>query len=338
MARMGEDRISGLQKAAILLIALGPERSAGIFKHLKEEEIEELTLEIANTRSITPQVKEEVINEFYEVCLAQQYIAEGGISYAKELLEKALGVEKAMDVIGKLTASLQVKPFEFIRKTDAQQLLNFIQDEHPQTIALILSYLSASQAAMLISSLPPDKQSDVAKRIAVMDRTSPEIIKEVERVLESKLASLVNQDYTIIGGVDAVVEILNAVDRGTEKHILESLEIEEPELADEIRKKMLVFEDILLLDDRAIQRVLRDVPTDDLALALKSTNEQVQNAVFNNMSKRLAVMIKEDMEFMGPVRMKDVEEAQQKVVNIIRKLEDSGEIIISRGGGDEIVV
>ncbi len=338
MARAGEDRITGLQKAAILLIALGPERSAGVFKHLKEEEIEELTLEIANTRSITPQVKEMVINEFYEVCLAQQYIAEGGISYAKELLEKALGSEKAMDVISKLTASLQVKPFEFIRKTDAQQLLNFIQDEHPQTIALILSYLPASQAALLISALTPDKQSDVAKRIAVMDRTSPEIIKEVERVLESKLASLVNQDYTIIGGVDAVVDILNAVDRGTEKHILEALEIEEPELADEIRKKMLVFEDILLLDDRAIQRVLRDVPTDDLALALKSTNEQVQNAVFNNMSKRLAVMIKEDMEFMGPVRMKDVEEAQQKVVNIIRKLEDSGEIIISRGGGDEIVV
>ncbi len=338
MARMGEERITGLQKAAILLISLGPERSAGVFKHLKEEEIEELTLEIANTRSVTPQVKEMVINEFYEVCLAQQYIAEGGISYAKELLEKALGPEKAMDVISKLTASLQVKPFEFIRKTDAQQLLNFIQDEHPQTIALILSYLPASQAALIISALTPDKQSDVAKRIAVMDRTSPEVIKEVERVLESKLASLVNQDYTIIGGVDSVVDILNAVDRGTEKHILESLEIEEPELADEIRKKMLVFEDILLLDDRAIQRVLRDVPTDDLALALKSTNEQVQNAIFNNMSKRLAVMIKEDMEFMGPVRMKDVEEAQQKVVNIIRKLEDSGEIIISRGGGDEIVV
>ena len=338
MARMGEDRVTGLQKAAILLIALGPERSAGVFKHLKEEEIEELTLEIANTRSVTPQVKEMVINEFYEVCLAQQYIAEGGISYAKELLEKALGSEKAMDVISKLTASLQVKPFEFIRKTDAQQLLNFIQDEHPQTIALILSYLPASQSALIISALTPDKQADVAKRIAVMDRTSPEVIKEVERVLESKLASLVNQDYTIIGGVDSVVDILNAVDRGTEKHILESLEIEEPELADEIRKKMLVFEDILLLDDRAIQRVLRDVPTDDLALALKSTNEQVQNAIFNNMSKRLAVMIKEDMEFMGPVRMKDVEEAQQKVVNIIRKLEESGEIIISRGGGDEIVV
>ena len=333
-----DDGIKGLQKAAILLISLGPERSAGIFKHLKEEEIEELTLEIANTRSVTPQVKEEVINEFYEVCLAQQYIAEGGIRYAKDLLEKALGSEKALDVISKLTASLQVKPFEFVRKTDPSQIINFIQDEHPQTIALILSYLSPAQSALILSALAPDRQADVAKRIAVMDRTSPDIIKEVEKVLESKLASLVNQDYTIIGGVDAVVEILNTVDRGTERHIMETLEIEEPELADEIRKKMFVFEDILLLDDRAIQRVLREVDNSDLEMALKSANEQVQNAIFGNLSKRLAVMIKEDMEFMGPVRMKDVEEAQQKIVNIIRKLEDAGEIVISRGGGDEIVV
>lgn len=330
--------LSGLQKAAILLIALGPEKSATIFKHLKEDEIEELTLEIANTRSVTPQIKDSVINEFYEICLAQQYIAEGGIGYAKELLEKALGTEKAMDVIGKLTASLQVKPFEFVRKTDATQLLNFIQDEHPQTIALIMSYLSPGQSSMILSALAPERQADVTRRIALMDRTSPDVIKEVEKVLESKLSSLVNQDYTIIGGVDAVVDILNTVDRGTEKHIMETLEIEEPELADEIRKKMFVFEDILLLDDRAIQRVLRDVDNNDLALALKSANEQVQNAIFNNLSKRLAVMIKEDMEFMGPVRMKDVEEAQQKIVNIIRKLEDGGEIVISRGGGDEIVV
>jgi flagellar motor switch protein FliG len=338
MARSSEEKMSGVQKAAILLIVLGPERSSAVFKHLKEEEIEELTLEIANTRSVTPQIKEEVIDEFYEICLAQQYIAEGGIGYAKELLEKSLGNEKAMDVIGKLTASLQVKPFEFVRKTDASQLLNFIQDEHPQTIALILSYLPAGQAALIISALPPERQSDVAKRIAMMDRTSPDVIKEVEKVLESKLSSLVNQDYTIIGGVDAVVDILNTVDRGTEKHIMETLEIEEPELADEIRKKMFVFEDILLLDDRAIQRVLRDVDNNDLALALKGSNEQVQNAIFNNLSKRLAVMIKEDMDFMGPVRMKDVEEAQQKIVNIIRKLEDSAEIVISRGGGDEIIV
>ena len=330
--------LSGLQKAAILLIALGPEMSSQIFKHLKEEEIEELTLEIANTRSITPQMKESVTSEFYQLCLAQQYIAEGGIGYAKEVLEKALGEDKAVDVISKLTASLQVKPFEFVRKTDAAQLINFIQDEHPQTIALILSYLSPGQAALIISSLPPDRQADVAKRIAVMDRTSPDVIKEVESILESKLASLVNQDYTIIGGVDAVVDILNTVDRGTEKHIMETLEIDEPELADEIRKKMFVFEDILLLDDRSIQRVLRDVDNNDLAVSLKSSNEEVKAAIFNNLSKRLASMIQEDMEFMGPVRMKDVEEAQQKIVNIIRKLEDSGEIVISRGGGDEIVV
>ena len=333
-----DESLTGVQKAAILLIALGPEKSAAIFQHLKEEEIEELTLEIANTRSVSAETKEDVLNEFYQVCLAQQYIAEGGIGYAKELREKALGDDKAQDVISKLTASLQVRPFEFVRKTDPSQLLNFIQDEHPQTIAMILSYLTPSQAALVLGALPPEKQADVARRIALMDRTSPDVIKEVEKVLEKKLSSLVNQDYTIVGGVDATVNILNTVDRATEKHIMETLEIEEPELADEIRKKMFVFEDILLLDDRAIQRVLRDVENADLELALKSSNEEVQNVIFKNLSKRLASMIKEDIEFMGPVRMKDVEEAQQKIVNIIRKLEDAGEIVISRGGGDDIVV
>ena len=335
---MANAELTGVQKAAVLLITLGPEKSASIFKHLKEEEIEELTLEIANTRSISPQEKEDVLNEFYQVCLAQQYIAEGGIGYAKELLEKALGEQKAQDVITKLTASLQVRPFEFIRKTDPSQVLNFIQDEHPQTIAMILSYLSPTQSAMILGALTPEKQADVAKRIAMMDRTSPDVIKEVERVLERKLSSLLNQDYTIVGGVDAIVDILNTVDRGTEKHIMESLEIEQPELDDEIRKKMFVFEDILLLDDRAIQRVLRDVDNNDLGIALKGANEEVQNVIFKNLSKRLSAMIKEDMEFMGPVRMKDVEEAQQKIVGIIRKLEDSAEIVISRGGGDEIIV
>ena len=335
---MSTEEYTGIQKASILLIALGPEKSANIFKHLKEDEIEELTLEIANTRSVSPQTKEDVLNEFYQVCLAQQYIAEGGIGYANELLDKALGAEKAQEVITKLTASLQVRPFEFVRKTDPSQLLNFIQDEHPQTIAMILSYLSASQSAMILGALTPEKQADVAKRIATMDRTSPDVIKEVERVLERKLSSLLNQDYTIVGGVDAIVEILNTVDRGTEKHIMESLEIEEPELADEIRKKMFVFEDILLLDDRAIQRVLRDVDNNDLEVALKGANEEVQGVIFRNLSKRLSAMIKEDMEFMGPVRMKDVEEAQQKIVGVIRKLEDSAEIVISRGGGDEIIV
>lgn len=334
----GQSDMLGVTKSAVLLIALGPEKSAKVFKHLKEEEIEQLTLEIANTRSVSPQVKNDVLDEFYQVCLAQQYIAEGGIGYARDLLEKALGEDKAKDVIGRLTASLQVRPFEFIRKTDPSQLLNFIQDEHPQTIALILSYLPSSQSSLIVASLPLEKQADVAKRIAKMDRTSPDVIKEVERVLERKLASLVNQDFTIVGGVDAIVEILNNVDRGTERHVMENLEIEEPELADEIRRKMFVFEDILALDDRTIQRVLRDVQNDDLAIALKGANEEVQNAIFNNLSKRLAAMIREDMDFMGPVRMKDVEETQQKIVNVIRKLEDSGEIVIARGGGDELIV
>ncbi|MCR5082470.1 MAG: flagellar motor switch protein FliG [Parasporobacterium sp.] len=333
-----DGEILGIQKAAILLIALGPEKSATIFRHLKEDEIEQLTLEIANTRSVSPEVKEDVLKEFYEVCLAQQYIAEGGIGYAKDLLQKALGDEKAQNVMTKLTASLQVRPFEFIRKSDPSQLLNFIQDEHPQTIALILSYLPASQSATIVSSLPLDKQADVAKRIALMDRTSPDVVKEIEKVLEKKFASLVNQDYTIVGGIDAIVEILNTVDRSTEKHILESLEIEEPELTDEIRRRMFVFEDILALDDKTIQRILRDVDNNDLGIALKGSNEEVQNVIFNNISKRLAAMIKEDMEFMGPVRMRDVEEAQQKIVSIIRKLEDTGEIIIARGGGDELIV
>lgn len=329
---------TGREKAAMLLISLGPERSAEIFKHLKEEEIEQLTLEIANIRTVTPEEKEMVLEEFYQICLAQEYIAEGGISYAKEILEKALGTQKALDVINKLTVSLQVRPFEFVRKADPAQLLNFIQKEHPQTIALILAYLKPQQAAVVLAALPQDKQADVARRIAVMDRTSPEIIKEVERILEKNLSSLVTEDFTAAGGVQAIVNILNTVDRGTEKYIMETLEIEDTDLAEEIRKRMFVFEDILSLDNRSIQRFLREVDNNLLAVALKGATEEVQKVIYSNMSKRLAEMIREDIEYMGPVRLKDVEEAQQKIVNIIRKLEDAGEIIISRGGGDEIIV
>jgi len=329
---------TGREKAAMLLISLGPERSAEIFKHLKEEEIEQLTLEIANIRTVTPEEKEKVLEEFYQICLAQEYIAEGGISYAKEILEKALGTQKALDVINKLTVSLQVRPFEFVRKADPSQLLNFIQKEHPQTIALILAYLKPQQAAVVLASLPQDKQADVARRIAVMDRTSPEIIKEVERILEKNLSSLVTEDFTAAGGVQAIVNILNTVDRGTEKYIMETLEIEDTDLAEEIRKRMFVFEDILTLDNRSIQRFLREEDNNLLAVALKGATEEVQKVIYSNMSKRLAEMIREDIEYMGPVRLKDVEEAQQKIVNIIRKLEDAGEIIISRGGGDEIIV
>lgn len=329
---------TGREKAAMLLISLGPERSAEIFKHLKEEEIEQLTLEIANIRTVTPEEKQKVLEEFYQICLAQEYIAEGGISYAKEILEKALGTQKALDVINKLTVSLQVRPFEFVRKADPVQLLNFIQKEHPQTIALILAYLKPQQAAVVLAALPQDKQADVARRIAVMDRTSPEIIKEVERILEKNLSSLVTEDFTAAGGVQAIVNILNTVDRGTEKYIMETLEIEDTDLAEEIRKRMFVFEDILSLDNRSIQRFLREVDNNLLAVALKGATEEVQKVIYSNMSKRLAEMIREDIEYMGPVRLKDVEEAQQKIVNIIRKLEDAGEIIISRGGGDEIIV
>lgn len=329
---------TGREKAAMFIISIGPERSAEVFKHLKEEEIEQLTLEISNIRTVTPGEKEKVLEEFYQLCLAQEYIAEGGISYARDILEKALGAQKAIDIINRLTVSLQVRPFDFVRKTDPAQLLNFIQKEHPQTIALILAYLSPAQASAVLSSLPPDKQSDVAKRIAIMDRTSPEVIKEVERILEKNLSSLVSEDYTSAGGVQSIVDILNNVDRSTEKHIMEALELEDSDLAEEIRRRMFVFEDILTLDNRAIQRFLREVDNSQLAIALKGATEEVKNVIFNNMSKRLSEMIKEDIEFMGPVRLKDVEEAQQRIVNVIRKLEDSGEIVISRGGGDEIIV
>jgi flagellar motor switch protein FliG len=340
MARsvIGKSERTGREKAAMLLITLGPEKSAEIFKHLKEEEIEQLTLEIANIRTVTPEEKEKVLEEFYQICLAQEYIAEGGIGYAKEILEKAMGTQKALDIINKLTVSLQVRPFEFVRKADPSQLLNFIQKEHPQTIALILAYLKPQQASVVLAALPQDKQADVARRIALMDRTSPEVIKEVERILEKNLSTLVTEDFTAAGGVQAIVNILNTVDRGTEKYIMETLEIEDTDLAEEIRKRMFVFEDILTLDNRSIQRFLRDVENSQLAIALKGSTEEVQKVIFSNMSKRMAEMIKEDMEYMGPVRLKDVEEAQQKIVNVIRKLEDAGEIIISRGGGDEIIV
>ncbi len=330
--------LTGREKAAILLIALGPEKSALIFKHLKEEEIESLTLEIANISSVMPETKEKVLEEFYQICLAQQYIAEGGIAYAKQILEKALGEAKAFDVISKLTVSLQVRPFDFIRKTDAGQIINFIQNEHPQTIALILSYLKPKQAGEVLSELAPDKQADVARRIAIMDRTSPDVIKEVERALEKRFSSLMTEDFTVVGGVDAVVEILNAVDRTTEKNIMETLEMDDAELADEVKRKMFVFEDIVSLDNRSIQTVLRqDIDNRDIAIALKGSSQEVQELILSNVSKRLAAMIREDMDYMGPVRRSDVEEAQQKIVNVIRRLQDSGEIIVARGGGDEII-
>lgn len=321
-----------------MLIALGSEKSAKVFSHLQDDEIEELTLEIANMQRVSTEEKEEILEEFYEICLAQDFISEGGISYAKDVLEKAMGSQKALEIINKLTASLQVRPFDFVRRTDASQLLNFIQNEHPQTLALILSYLNPNQAASILSALPQEKQADVAQRIAIMDRTSPEVIKEVEQVLERKLSSMMTQDYASTGGIQAIVEILLSVDRGTEKFIMETLEIQKADLAEEIRKRMFVFEDIVNLDSVSIQRFIREIDNSDLSVALKASTDEVKEVIYANMSKRMAEMLAEDMEFMGPVRLRDVEEAQQKIVNVIRKLEEAGEIIISRGGGDEIIV
>lgn len=338
MAGEKKEGLTGKQKAATLLIALGQEVAADVFKHLKDEEIEQLTLEIARLHKVDSNTKDVVYDEFNQLMLAQQYISQGGLNYAKELLQKALGEDRALSIITKLTSSLQVKPFDFIQRTEPSQILNFISGEHPQTIALIISYLPADKAGMIISELPPERQADIAKRIALMDRTSPEMIREVERVLERKLSSIVGQDYTSTGGLDALIEILNNVDRGTEKTILESLEDQEPELAEEIKKRMFVFEDIILIDDRGIQQVLRSIDNKDLSLALKGASEEVSQKILKNMSKRAAETLREDMEYMGPVRVKDVQEAQQKVVNIIRKLEEDGEIIISRGGEDELIV
>lgn len=332
--------LSGKEKAAILLIALGPEKAAKVFGYLKEEEIEQITLEIANISTVMPETREEVLNEFHQICIAQQYIAEGGIAYAKQILEQALGESKAYEVINKLTISLQVRPFDFLRKTDASQILNFIQEEHPQTIALILSYLKPQQSADLLVQLSPEKQAAVARRIATMDRTSPDVVKQVEQELEKKLSAMMTEEYADIGGVDAVVEILNSVDRNTEKNIMERLETEDITLSEEIKNKMFVFEDIISLDSRSVQLVLRqEIDNKELAIAMKGSSIEVQNLIFGNLSKRLGAMVKEDMDYMGPVRRSDVEEAQQKIVNIIRKLQDAGEIIVSRGGGggDEVI-
>jgi len=330
--------LSGRQKAAVFLVTLGSEISSEIFKSLREDEIEALTFEIARLDTIEPEDRDAVLMEFKELMMAQDFITSGGIDYARELLEKALGSQKAVDIINRLTSSLQVRPVDFIRRTDPGHVRNFIHQEHPQTIALILAYLEPQKASVILGSLPHEIQSDVAKRIATMDRTDPNVLREVERVLEKKLSTLSSEDYTAAGGVENIVEILNMVDRSTEKTIIESLEEEDPELAEEIKKRMFVFEDIVLLDDRAIQKVLREVDTAELAKALRGVEAEVQDKIFRNMSKRAAALLKEEMEYMGPVRLKDVEETQQKIVAIIRKLEDQGEIVVARSGEEEMVV
>ena len=336
---MTKDKLSGVQKAAILFITLGPDASAPILKKLPETEIQKITFEIANMPKVKKEIKDTVLNEFVNLNKAKDYIIEGGFEYAKNLLSKALGAQKAVDIMDKVTeVTQQYRPFGIARKADAHQLLNIIMNEHPQTIALILCYLQPDKAAQILSGLPEDLQSDVAKRIATMNNTSPLIIEDVETILEKKLSNIVRADVATIGGVKSLVDILNNVDRGTEKTIVEELDREQPELAEKVKESMFIFEDIITLDNNSIQRIIREIDTKDLALALKGSSGDVGNVIFSNMSKRAAETLKEDIEFMGPVRLVDVEKAQQTIVAVIRRLDDAGEIVISRGGEDAIII
>ena len=332
-------KLNGIKKAAILFITLGPEASSGILKKLPESEIQKITYEIANISTVSSEQRQVILDEFLEMNKARDYIIEGGIDYARTLLSKALGTQRANDILSKVTeATQQYRPFSIARKADAHQLINVITYEHPQTIALILCYLQPDKAAQVLAELPEDVQGDVAYRIATMSNTSPMVIKEIEKVLESKLSSVVRSEMTSLGGIESLVDILNQVDRSTEKNITESLEREDAELADIIKSSMFVFEDIITLDDISIQRILREVESRELALALKGSSDEVATVIYRNQSKRAAASLKEDMEFLGPVRLMDVEKAQQKIVAIIRRLDDAQEIIISRGGEDAIII
>ena len=339
MATKDSTKLTGVQKAAILFITLGPEASAGIIKRYPETDIQKITYELENITSVKSEQRQEILNEFVEINKAKDYILEGGIEYARSLLGKALGQQRAKEILEKVTeATQQYRPFAIARKADAHQLMNVISNEHPQTIALILCYLQPDKAGQVLSALSEEVQAEVAFRIATMSNTSPMVVKEIEKVLDSKLSSVVRSDMTVLGGVQTLVDLLNQVDRTTEKNITESLERESPELAEKIKESMFVFEDVITLDDVSIQRVLREVEAKELALALKGCSEEVANAIFRNQSKRAAAALKEDMEFLGPVRLMDVEKSQQRIVAVIRRLDEAGEIVISRGGEDAIIV
>ena len=331
--------ISGPRKAAIVMVALGSEASSKILKNLEEHDIEKLSTEIAKLDNVSPQIRQAVLEEFHNLAIAQQYISQGGIDYAREILESALGPRKAKEILEKVQQTIRTTGFNLLEDVDPKQLVNFIQKEHPQTIALLLAHMEPKNAGEIVSALPQELQIDVATRIATMESISPDTLDQVEEVLVSQVKSLFGGDVSEIGGVKAVAQMLNSVDRGTEKNILGNLERDNPELATEIKSLMFVFEDVMLIDDRSMQRVLKEIDTKELAMALKGASEELQVKFFRNMSSRAGEMIKEDMQYMGPVRLKDVEEVQQRIVDVIRRLEEDGEIVISgRGGEEEIVV
>ncbi len=339
MSSTAPDNLPGVRKAAILMLSLTQDQAAQILKRLPREAVEEVSREIASIGEIPVTMRRDVFGEFYNLALANSYVAEGGLEHAKALLRKSLSDGDADRVIKQVTQQVQTTPFSFLQKAESENLLTFIQDEHPQTIALILAHLPPQKASEILVGLPGQKQVEVVKRIANMEQTNPEVIKEVEQGLAYRLSDIVSQTFEKAGGVDTVAEILNLADRSTEKGIMEGLEAEDPDLVESIRRLMFVFEDILLVNDKGIQSVLKEVDNEELSLALKTASEELKQKIFKNMSERAAQLIQEDMQYMGPVRVSDVEAAQQKIVDVVRRLEDAGEIIIAgRGGEKEMVV
>ncbi len=337
MAPKQTGQITSAAKAAAVIVALGADQASEVYKCLQESEIEQLSLEVAKLEQLPQDRMHEIMEDFYNLCVTQKVIAEGGVLYAKDILEKAFGPQMAQDYINRLSKSMQTRAFEFIRKANYKNLLVMLQNEHPQTIAFVLSYAKAEQASQVISELPRDIQLDVIERIAQLESVSPGVVQVVEQVLEKRFSSVESVDMTEIGGVNYVADIMNHADRNTEKYIFDELGKRNPELSDDIRKLMFVFEDITELDNLSIQRFLRDVDTRDLAIALKGSNDTVKEVILSNMSKRSQETVLGDIQYLHNIRMRDVEEAQQKIVDVIRRLEDSGEIVIARGGGDEFI-
>ncbi len=332
------ESVSALQKAATVITAMGLDGAAEVYKHLSDEEVEKLTYEVSRLQFYDITTVDAILNDFYQLCLTQKVITEGGVEYAKTVLEKAFGAESARVLMDKVSKSLQTKAFDFIRKSDYKNTLAILQNESPQTIALVLSYVNSDQASAVLSELPKEKRVDVVERIAKMDSTSPEIIKAIEATLEKKFSSVATMDFAEIGGVNYIADVLNHVDRGTEKFIFDELTTRDPELVTQIKQKMFVFEDILTLDPTSIQRFIRDVESKDLAVAIKGSNDEVAAVLYANMPQRMQESIQTDIEYLHNVRMRDVEEAQQRIVAIIRRLEDEGELVIGKGGGgDEII-
>ena len=334
---MDVTNLTRVQKAAVVIVSLGSENASNVYKYLHEEEIEQITFEIARLRNLSPEETERVLNEFYQLCVTQKVFTDGGIEYARTVLEKAFGAKTAESLLERITKALQTKAFDFIRKTDYKKLLAVIANEHPQTIALVLSYARSDQASAILAELPKDLQIDVIERIARMESTSPDIIRIVEKNLEEKFAQFMSVDFTEVGGVNYVADIMNHIDRANEKYIFDEIAQRDAELCDEIRKRMFVFEDITALDDMGIQKFLAEVDTKDLVLAIKGSNKEVSDVIFKNMSKRQSETIMSDLEYTHNVRLRDVEEAQQRIVAVIRRLEEEGELVIVKGGKDEII-